>query len=380
MEGAKALLDKQLLSKHLDDLRLCIRGKVITPTDEEYSKARSRPFNHDARGYPLVVVQVKSVEDVVVCIRFITTFARPGILCVASGAHSIRCMKSGAFVIDLQYLNQVTVDVEHRTAMMEGGALMHKLDEACAAHNLATTAGTYPNTGVGGLSLSGGYGWLARTFGYTVDNLIGAEVVLPDGRVVTASDDNEFADLLWGLRGGAGNFGVVTKFMFRLHVLPPTVMGGLMIHVTPSIEAKRALLRKFDHLIQTDPKGVTGAVVLIPAPVTPTLWVYIGDAKRFSDVPALVQAKGLAGWMTVSNTVKKRSYHKGVQQLLKPFQESGYRYDSIVPVATTDQPLTDRFIQDVLAHTSKPLHPHVKKASVVMFAMGGACCVAGDET
>jgi FAD/FMN-containing dehydrogenase len=124
------------------------------------------------------------------------------------------------------------------------------VDDALSAHGLAVPVGTYPETGVGGLTLAGGYGWLARKHGLTADNLVGAEVVLANGSVVVATETNEHADLLWGLRGGGGNFGIVTKFTFQAHTLPPVCLGGTIVYMVPTVASAKSVFRQFDNLMQ----------------------------------------------------------------------------------------------------------------------------------
>lgn len=131
-------------------------------------------------------------------------------------AHSAKCMMNGSIVLDLVNMHEVVVDPISMTASVGGGAYLKYLTEGLSPHNLGVTVGTYQYVGVGGFTLAGGYGWLSRLYGLAADNLIEAEVVLADGRVVIANDSNEYASLIRGLRGGGGNFGVVTKFIFRV--------------------------------------------------------------------------------------------------------------------------------------------------------------------
>jgi FAD/FMN-containing dehydrogenase len=136
------------------------------------------------------------------------------------------------------------------TASIGGGAYLKVLDEALKPYNLGVTIGTYPLTGVGGLTLAGGYGWLARKYGLSVDNLLEAEVVLSDGEVVIVNDSNQYSDLMWGLRGGGGNFGIVTKFVFRVHILADNAIGGFVTVLTPTKASAIQTFKKFDQLVQ----------------------------------------------------------------------------------------------------------------------------------
>src|SRR5229473_690120 len=132
-------------------------------------------------------------------------------------------------VIDLSLLKAISVDPITRTARAEGGVLWREFDEATQAHGLATTGGTVSNTGIGGLTLGGGLGWLMGKHGFACDNVLSVDLVTADGQCLTASAD-EHSDLFWALRGGGGNFGVATSFEFRLHPVGPTVLGGMVIH------------------------------------------------------------------------------------------------------------------------------------------------------
>ena len=168
-------------------------------------------------GFPMVIVRPKTTSDVVKTINFVREHGGGITFCVTCGAHSTKCMMTDSFVLDLVNIRDVTVDPNALTASVGGGAYLYDLDEALAPHGLGVTVGSYPWTGVGGLVLAGGFGWLGRSYGFSVDNLLEVEAVLADGSVVVANDDNEHASLIWGFRGGGGNFGVVTRFTFRVH-------------------------------------------------------------------------------------------------------------------------------------------------------------------
>ena len=127
---------------------------------------------------------------------------------------------------------------------------MHDIDHVLKPYGYAITLGIKPDIGIGGLVLSGGYGFLARNYGLTVDQLIEAEVVLADGSVVIATDDNEYSDLMWGLKGGGGNFGIVTKFVFQSFKLPPYCFGGSVSYLAPTMASARAICHEFDNIIQ----------------------------------------------------------------------------------------------------------------------------------
>ena len=165
-------------------------------------------------------------------------------------------------MIDLAFLKDLSVDAEKRTAVAGGGVTWGEFDAATQAHGLAVTGGRVPSTGIAGLTLGSGSGWLERKLGYTVDNMIGAEVVTADGGLLHASE-SENADLFWGLRGGGGNYGIVTKFEYRLHPIGPMVFGGLMIF--PRFQAAQ-VIKAYRDYIETAPDEIGGGVVLVCAP------------------------------------------------------------------------------------------------------------------
>jgi hypothetical protein len=210
----------------IDELREAFKGDVFGPGDPGYDDAR-RVWNaaHDRR--PTVVARCESTEDVRTAIGFAT---RHGLeIAVRGGAHSVAGDSAidDGLVIDLSKLNEVTVDAQAKRARIGGGALLRDLDAATQEYGLAVPAGMVSHTGVGGLTLGGGMGWLTRLHGLSIDNLVSAQLVTADGRVLRAAED-ENPDLFWAIRGGGGNFGVVTEFEFRLHEVGPIVHHGML--------------------------------------------------------------------------------------------------------------------------------------------------------
>lgn len=200
-------------------------GKLIHPTDPSYDAAR-RIWNSMVDKRPSLIAQCRTTSDVVAALRYAL---REGLeIAVRAGGHGVAGLSqtNGGLTIDLQDMNRVTVDSSARRARVGGGTLLRVLDRATHEHALATTGGMVHHTGVAGLTLGGGFGWLARLHGLACDNLIGAEVVAANGDVVRASAE-ENPDLLWALRGGGGNFGIVTEFEFRLHPVGPILSTQL---------------------------------------------------------------------------------------------------------------------------------------------------------
>ena len=211
----------------LADLRERHRGPVIVPGDDGYEAARAT-FNGILDRRPAVVTRPLDVSDVVAAVAFAAESDLP--IAVRGGGHGVagHCVGDGSLVVDLRLMRDVTVDPDARTATCGGGALWEDFDPPCQRHGLATPGGTFGDTGVAGLTLGGGLGHLIGLYGLTLDNLSAATVVTADGRVVRTSDE-ENADLHWALRGGGGNFGVVTDFTFRLHPVGQ-LLGGLLTY------------------------------------------------------------------------------------------------------------------------------------------------------
>jgi FAD/FMN-containing dehydrogenase len=207
-----------------DELGESLRGELLLPTSPGYDTAR-RIWNGAIDRHPACIARCTGVADVVAAVRF----ARDHDLQIAvrGGGHNVAgtAMCDDGIVIDLSAMRAVRVDTAGRTAWVQGGALWGDVDHETQAHGLATTGGIVGHTGVAGLTLGGGIGFLMRKHGLTVDNLLAAEVVTAEGTIVRASAD-EHPDLFWALRGGGGNFGVVTSFWFALHPLGPTVIAG----------------------------------------------------------------------------------------------------------------------------------------------------------
>ena len=224
----------------LEILQSSLRGALLFPGDDGYDEART-VWNAMIDRKPAMVVRCSGVAD----IRRAILFAREHkLLTAVKGAgHNIagNAVCDGGLLIDLSNMRRVTVDPVARVAHVEPGATLGDFDHECQAFGLATPVGINSTTGISGLTLGGGFGWLSRKYGMTVDNLIAADVITADGRLLRASD-KENADLFWAIRGGGGNFGVVSRFEFRLYPVGPEVLSGLVVY--PLKEAASAL-KKF---------------------------------------------------------------------------------------------------------------------------------------
>src|SRR5690242_20166298 len=206
------------------ELQAAVRGQVIRPGDSNYDEARA-VWNAAHDKHPALVIRCTGAADVIKAIEFARSQGLP--LAVRGGAHSIAGFSTvdGGVVIDLSPMKAVTVDPQRRRAVAQGGATWADFDHETQAFGLAVTGGLVSTTGIAGFTLGGGIGWLMRKLGLAADNLIGADLVTADGRLVHASE-TENRELLWGLRGGGGNFGVVTSLEFRLHPVGPMLVAG----------------------------------------------------------------------------------------------------------------------------------------------------------
>ena len=243
-------------------LRACgFVGRVVEPTDPEYDTARFG-WNGAIDRRPTAIAFATDADDVAAAIQAARAADMP--FTVRAGAHSVsgRSVRDGALCIDLRALNRVEVDPESAIVRVGGGALLAELDAVTQEHGLAVPAGQISHTGVGGLTLGGGIGWLMRRHGLTIDSLRGAEVVLADGAQVWTNDE-EHPDLFWALRGGGGDFGVVTRFEFQAHRVGPIVLAGILVY--PWDRARDAL-RASRALMDGAPEELTLFDVLLTAP------------------------------------------------------------------------------------------------------------------
>lgn len=254
-----------------DELEQVLAGDVLLPGDDRWEEARTL-FNSMIDKRPAAIAQVATTEDVAACVRWARDTGTE--LAVRAGGHSVAGMSlcDGGLVIDMRSLTEISVDPEARIARAGAGLTWGAFDGATQAHGLATTGGRVSTTGVAGLTLGGGSGWLERSHGLACDNLIGAEVVVGSGEFVRASED-ENPELLWALRGGGGNFGVVTSLEFRLHPVGPTVFGGLAAYDPAHGRALGAAFRDFHEGGGPDEAGLAfGFIAAPPEEFIPAEW------------------------------------------------------------------------------------------------------------
>jgi FAD/FMN-containing dehydrogenase len=247
-------------------LRKRIRGVVLTDADEGYDAAR-QVWNAMIDRKPGVIVRCADASDV----RAAVDFARDmnALLAVRGGGHNIAgsAVCDGGVMIDLSLMKSVQVDPAACTARVEPGVTLGELDRETQAFGLVTPTGINSTTGIAGLTLGGGFGWISRKFGLTIDNLISADVVTADGRQVSASEKDN-PDLFWALRGGGGNFGIVTSFEFRLQPLGPEVMSGLIVY---PLSQARDLIGRYREIVAAAPDELACWFVMRAAPPLPFL-------------------------------------------------------------------------------------------------------------
>ncbi len=263
----------------LQDLGDALRGRILLPGDDDFAEA-TRLWNGMVARTPALVVQPASAEDVAAIVRFARE--RSLLISVRGGGHNIAgtAIAEGGLAVDMSLMRSVTVDPDRRIADAGPGCTIGDVDAATQQHGLATVLGFVSETGLAGLTLGGGWGYLTRRFGWTVDNLEEVEIVTADGRVRTANERSN-ADLFWAVRGGGGNFGIVTRFRYRLHPVGPTVVAGLMAW---DAERSREILSAYAAITRQAPEELTLAMVVRLAPPAP----FVPEAWRGKPIVAMV--------------------------------------------------------------------------------------------
>jgi FAD/FMN-containing dehydrogenase len=248
----------------LEELRPHFHGTLLRPGDGGYDQARAL-WNGMIDHRPALIARCTGAADVIAAVNF--GRAHELTISVKGGGHNVagQAVADGGLVIDLSAMRAVLVDPEAQTVRVQGGATFADLDHECQAFGLATTGGHVSHTGIGGLTTGGGVGWLARKYGLSSDNLLSADVVTADGRLVTASESQN-QDLFWGIRGGGGNFGVVTSFTYRLYPLGTMIVGGLALW---PLERGRDVLTFFRDFVDHIPDELSIVCVFITAPPLP---------------------------------------------------------------------------------------------------------------
>ena len=359
----------QLQPAKISALRGGFRGKILLPDEDGYESAR-KIWNAMIDKHPAIIARCATTSDVVLAVNFARDHGL--LLAVRGGAHNIAgsSMCDDGLVIDLSQMKAASVDPAARRVTIEGGATLADLDAATQAHGLATPVGINSTTGIAGLTLGGGFGWLSRKYGMTIDNLESAEVVTAAGNVVRANA-KEHPDLYWGLRGGSGNFGVVTRFEFRLHPVGPDVLSGLIVY--PISEAK-AVLQQYREFVAKMPDDLQVWTVLRQAPPLPFLpqnfhgkgmialaLLYAGDPKQGEPLIAPLRRFGTP----VGEHVGVQPYtawQQAFDPLLTPGARNYWKSHNFTA-------LNDGLFDTLVDHTNKLPSPQTE---IFLGALGGA--------
>lgn len=358
-------------------------GNLWTPDHgDNYLRARRNPGMPDERGYPFVIAQSFSETDVKKIVNFYRSFCFHIELCIGSARHLTKCMVDGAFVIDLQYLNTVTVDSQTKIVSVGGGASVGDIDHALQPYNLAIPMGIHPEAGIAGVTLGGGYGLLTRRHGMTVDYLLEIDIVLPSGEEVTATRSNEYQDLLWACSGGGGNFGVVTKFTFQAIDIFPKGLAGNVVYYTPTISSAVTVLMNADRLYQEMTLNDVSVLSIQTKSITvSTTWIHYGQEMLVKDVRALEEARRLGGWYRVEDSIKERDYHHDIQVLLahQPgIRSESHVYRAVIPIGMYDKFMPENFFEALVQYVRKPLHSFLTAGKAILISMG-AKAITYDE-
>ncbi len=351
-------------------------GDLLTSESAEYDEARSL-WNAMIDRRPGLIVNCRSEGDVTLAVKFAAEHRVR--LSVFGAGHNIagNAVTDGGLMISFRKMNGVDVDPDSGTVRVEPGATLGDLDAATQAHALAVPTGINSTTGIAGLTLGGGFGWLSRKHGMTVDNLLSARVVLADGSVVVASE-SENSDLFWGLRGGGGNFGVVTSFEFQAHAVGPEILSGLIVH--PFSDATE-VLRAYRDFVKDAPDELTVWTVLRKAPPLPFLpedvhgteivilaAMYTGDISDGEAALAPLRAIG----NPIADVIGPQPFtdwQQAFDPLLTPGERNYWKTHDFAE-------MSDELIDEVLGYVAKLPDPQCE----VFFAqVGGAQSRVSDE-
>jgi len=360
----------------LEELETAVRGQLLRPGDDGYDEART-VWNAMIDRHPGLIIQATGVADIIAGV----TFARDHdlLLAVKAGGHNVagKAVCDDGLVIDLTPMKGVHVDPDARVARVEPGVTLGELDHETQAFGLAVPGGVISTTGVAGLTLGGGWGWLARRFGLTIDNLRRVDVVTAAGELVHASED-EHPDLFWALRGGGGNFGVVTSFEFDLQAVGPTVLGGLVIH---PYEDAAELFRFHREFVADAPKELGCYAVVLAAPPLP----FLPEAVHGSTVFAFLTCYN--GDVETGEEVLRplREFGDPIADVVGPLPFTAMQSivdDSYAPGARNYwktqlvDPLPDEAIDVIVAHGANRVNP---TSHFVLEHLGGAISEVAPE-
>ena len=352
-----------------EELDRSFRGELLLPTSPGYGAARAI-WNGAIDRRPSCIARCTGVADVIAAVGF----AREHDLQVAvrSGGHGVagHAVCDGGLMIDLSPMRGIRVDPQARTAQAQAGVLWGEFDRETQLHGLATVGGIVTHTGIAGLTLGGGIGWLTRKYGATVDNLLSVDLVTADGEFLTASE-GAHPELFWGVRGGGGNFGIVTSFEYRLHAVGPTMLAGPIFHPLEDAPDVLRFYREFAAAAPDELTTIFELSVAQPLPFLPTevhgkpiVMVgacYAGPPKEGANVVRPLQEFG----NPIADLLEPQPY-LALQSMFDPFVPHGWhRYWKALELP----PLTDEAIDTLVEHASAQTSP---KSYCIVFQLGGA--------
>jgi FAD/FMN-containing dehydrogenase len=359
----------------INELGAMMRGTLLAPGDDGYDAARS-VWNGMIDKKPALIARCAGAADVIAAVNFARNHGV--LLSVRGGGHNVagNAVCDGGLMIDCSRMKGIRVDPARQTARAEAGVTWGEFDRETQAFGLATTGGQVSTTGIAGLTLGGGVGWLMRKYGLVVDNLLSVDIVTADGQLRTASA-TENADLFWGVRGGGGNFGVVTSFEYQLHPVGPIVVGGLALY--PAAQGKEVLrfFREFNATAPDELSTVAAFLTAPPAPFVPEhlhgapmvaiAVCYAGPVEEGMAAVAPIKAFGppsvdLIG--PIPYAAQQQLLDGGVPFGLQVYLKSEHLAD-----------LSDDVIDTLVAHTAQTTSP---LTNTVIFPIGGAVARVGE--
>jgi FAD/FMN-containing dehydrogenase len=353
-------------------------GQLLQPEDPAYDEAR-KVFNAMIDRRPALIARCTGVSDVMAAVRFARESDLP--VAIRGGGHAVsgHAICDRGLVIDVSPMKGVRVDPAARTAHAQAGLNWGELDRETQAFGLAVTGGRVPSTGVAGLTLGGGSGWIERKCGFTCDNLVSADVVTADGDFIVANAE-EHPDLFWALRGGGGNFGVVTSFEFRLHEVGPILFGGMMLF---PIERAVELMRSYRDFMGGAPDEVGGASAVLTAPpeefvpepargkpVFAMIVCYVGPLDEGEEALRPLRELG-----PVVDMLGPIPYAQGIQKLIEPGNPPGLQQ---YWKAGFLQELSDEAIATFVSHGADVCSPMT--ANIMIPLRGAVARMGEDET
>ena len=368
--------DIELNWETLDGLKMRLRGPVLMPGDVGYEDSRI-VWNAMIDRKPAFVVRCIGKADVIECVRFAREHNL--LLCIKGGGHNIAglAVADGAMMLDMSLMRGVWVDTNKNIAHAQAGCLLGDVDRETQVHGLAAVLGFVSLTGITGLTLGGGFGYLTRRWGWTADNVIGIDVVTADAQIVHANNE-QHQDLFWGLRGGGGNFGVVTSIDYALYPIGPEIVGGLV--AWPASEAPN-VLELYRTLAEKAPAELTLVVLMRIAPPAPwlpkdmhgkpivaILACYSGDPEQGEKIVAPIKSFG----KPIGDVLIRRPYVQ-LQSLLDATQPKGRRYYW----KSEYLPHIERALcEKVIEHAEKITSPY---SAVILFQLKGALNQLGED-